>query len=68
MRDALRGAVESANRQLASFESIKRFALLPDEPTPEAGTLTPTLKLRRRILIERHRELIDSLYAPETDR
>jgi long-chain acyl-CoA synthetase len=65
LRDALAGAVASANAQLASYETIKRFALLPEEPSPEAGTLTPTLKLRRRVLIERHRELIDSLYAPE---
>jgi long-chain acyl-CoA synthetase len=47
---------------------VKRFALVPEEPSAESGTLTPTLKLRRRILIERHRELIDSLYAPETTR
>jgi long-chain acyl-CoA synthetase len=68
MHEELRAAVEAANRQLAPFETIKRFALLPEEPSAEAGTLTPTLKLRRRILIERHRELIESLYAPETAR
>jgi long-chain acyl-CoA synthetase len=68
MRDDLQAAVEAANRSLASFESVKRFALLPEDPSAEAGTLTPTLKLRRRILIERHRELIDSLYASETAR
>lgn len=66
LHDELRAAVEATNRQLAPFETIKRFALLPEEPSAEAGTLTPTLKLRRRILIERHRDLIESLYAPET--
>ncbi len=65
---ALGRAVESTNTQVASFETIKRFAVLPDEPSPEAGTLTPTLKLRRRILLERHRELINSLYLPENAR
>jgi long-chain acyl-CoA synthetase len=68
MCEVLQAAVDAANRSLASFESVKRFALLPEEPSAESGTLTPTLKLRRRILIERHRELIDSLYASETAR
>ena len=68
IRDELRAAVEAANRQLAPFETIKRFALFPEEPSTEGGTLTPTLKVRRRILLERHRDLIDSLYAPEAVR
>jgi long-chain acyl-CoA synthetase len=68
VREDLQAAVDAANRSLAPFETVKRFALLPEEPSAESGTLTPTLKLRRRILIERHRELIDSLYAPETTR
>jgi len=51
------------NESLAPFEQIKRFALLDQEMTQEGGELTPTLKVRRRVIHERHAELIESLYA-----
>ena len=53
------------NGTLASFESIKRFAVLPGQLSVDDGTLTPTLKLRRRTIDERYREIIDSLYGEE---
>ena len=55
--------VEAVNGGLARYESIKRFALLPQELSVEAGELTPTLKLKRRVIVERYRETIESLYA-----
>jgi long-chain acyl-CoA synthetase len=55
--------VEEINTALARFETIKRIALLPSELSVETGELTPTLKLRRRVILERHRDLIESLYA-----
>ena len=48
---------------LASFETPKRFALLPEELTEENGFLTPSLKVKRRVVDERFGELIESLYA-----
>jgi long-chain acyl-CoA synthetase len=48
---------------LAQFESVKKFALLERELTVESGELTPTLKVRRRIVDERYRELIDEIYG-----
>jgi long-chain acyl-CoA synthetase len=51
------------NETLAPFERIKRFALLDREMTQEGGELTPTLKVRRRVIRERHAGLIESLYA-----
>lgn len=55
--------VEAANRDLAGFETIKRFALLPRDFTEEAGELTPTLKPKRRVVLEHNAALIDALYA-----
>ena len=51
------------NRDLARFEQIKKFLLLPEQPTIADGTLTPTLKLRRRELEARYRTQIELLYA-----
>jgi long-subunit acyl-CoA synthetase (AMP-forming) len=55
--------VETINATLARYESIKKVALLSRELSVENGELTPTLKLRRRVIHERHREAIERLYA-----
>jgi long-chain acyl-CoA synthetase len=57
------GIVEEVNQNLARFEKLKRVLLVPDEFTAESGALTPTLKLRRRVIEERYRTQIDELYA-----
>ncbi len=55
--------VEAMNASLARYETIKKVALLPDELSIEAGELTPTLKLKRRVILERHKDAIDALYG-----
>ncbi|MGC1228727.1 MAG: long-chain fatty acid--CoA ligase, partial [Candidatus Sulfotelmatobacter sp.] len=55
--------VEAANEKLARFEKMKRVILVADEFTPENGALTPTMKLRRRVVEDRYRPQIDELYA-----
>jgi long-chain acyl-CoA synthetase len=55
--------IEAVNSDLAPFEQIKTFALLPRELSADDGELTPTLKVRRRIVLEHFRDLIESLYA-----
>jgi len=54
--------IDEINVDLAQFEKIKRFAVLPAELTVEGGELTPTMKLRRRIVEERWSEVIEQLY------
>jgi long-chain acyl-CoA synthetase len=54
---------QALNRDLAQFEQIKRLALLPIELSIAGGELTPTLKVRRRVIEERWRETIERLYA-----
>jgi long-chain acyl-CoA synthetase len=57
--------VEQAMQPFAPYERVKRFILLPQAFTLEAGDVTVTLKMRRARLIERYREQLDSLYDTE---
>jgi long-chain acyl-CoA synthetase len=56
------GIVAELNRGLARYETLKKILLVPDEFTAADGTLTPTMKLRRKAIEERYREQIDDLY------
>ena len=56
-------AVDEVNRELSRFERIKRFAIVPREFTAEEGEVTPTLKLKRRVIEERFADEIESLYS-----
>jgi long-chain acyl-CoA synthetase len=57
------GIIADLNRNLARFEKLKKVLLIPEEFSTEHGTLTPTMKLRRRAIEERYRKLIDEMYA-----
>ena len=54
--------VREMTDDLAQFEKIKKVALLPKELTQAAGELTPTYKVKRRVVEERYKDLIDDLY------
>ena len=56
--------VEEANRELASYEQVKQFALLPGEFSVAGGELTPTLKVKRRVVEERWKSVIEDIYQP----
>jgi long-subunit acyl-CoA synthetase (AMP-forming) len=56
-------AIESANAKLARVEQIKKYALLAEEWLPGGDELTPTMKLKRAPIAEKHRAAIDALYA-----
>jgi long-chain acyl-CoA synthetase len=55
--------LDRLNEGLASFERVKKFAFLNRELSPEAGELTPTLKVRRRVVSEKFADVIEGLYA-----
>jgi long-chain acyl-CoA synthetase len=55
--------VEGINHNLARFEKLKRVLIVADEFTPDTGIMTPTLKLRRRVVEERYRQQIEDLYT-----
>lgn len=54
--------VDEVTRDLAPHEKIKKIALIDSEFTIESGELTPTLKIRRKFVEEKYREIIDALY------
>jgi len=58
--------VHHVNNNLAQFEKLKKVLILPEELSVNNGTLTPTLKLRRRKVEEHYREMIERLYADST--
>jgi long-chain acyl-CoA synthetase len=60
--ERVRRTVEARNAELQSYARIKKFALVPGDFTVENGLLTPTLKVKRKIITEQHKELLDSLY------
>jgi hypothetical protein len=55
--------VKNVNRQLPSFEQIRKFKILDRDFSIEHGELTPTMKLRRSRALENHRALVSELYA-----
>jgi long-chain acyl-CoA synthetase len=59
------GLIREVNKTLANFQTIKRFRLVPDEWTQESGELTPSLKLKRRIVNARYAAEIAEFYADE---
>jgi long-chain acyl-CoA synthetase len=59
-------AVDRANARVSRPEQLKKFALLPEQWTPQGGQLTPTLKLRREVIAARHSRLLDELYGGPT--
>jgi long-chain acyl-CoA synthetase len=60
--EAFRRAVDRAMSEFASFEQVKSFALLPHEFSMETGELTPTMKVRRRVVEEKFRDRIERIY------
>ncbi|MDD5225494.1 MAG: long-chain fatty acid--CoA ligase [bacterium] len=61
--DLYRKSVDQVNQNLAKYETIKRFAVLPNAFTEAGGELTPTLKLKRRVIEKKYKNVIESLYA-----
>lgn len=57
--------VQEVNRNLASYESIKKFYILDEDFTIENGLLTPTLKMKRKMIVERYAVQLESLYDKE---
>jgi long-chain acyl-CoA synthetase len=57
-------AVEDANKAVSKAESIRKFRILPDQWTEEGGQLTPSLKLKRNVVMRELRDEVASLYTP----
>jgi long-chain acyl-CoA synthetase len=57
--------VRQVNASLANFETLKRFCVVSDEWSEDSGELTPSLKLKRRVITSRYAARIDALYEDE---
>ena len=62
VRALLQQQVDAVNAELAPFEQVKRFVVLERDFSMESGELTPTMKVRRRVVEQKYRDAVDSLY------
>ncbi len=62
VKDHLTKEIDAAQKELATYERVRRFSILPEAFTVENGMMTPTLKIKRKEVESRYAELIDSLY------
>jgi long-chain acyl-CoA synthetase len=63
VRRLIEPAIETLNGELAKYETIKKWALLPKDFTIEDGELTPSLKVKRKVIETKYRELLDGFYG-----
>jgi long-chain acyl-CoA synthetase len=63
IRGAIEEHIEKVNQKFARVEQVKRFAILPRDLSQEGGELTPTLKVKRNVVVDRYAAVIDSLYS-----
>ena len=64
----LQNAVDDANTAVSKAESIRKFAVLPNDFTEENGYLTPSLKLKRNVVMKDFHDDVEALYAPAENR
>jgi long-chain acyl-CoA synthetase len=63
VRELIETAIAEGNARLATFESVKKFRILPNDLSIAGGELTPTLKVKRKAVYAKHRDLIDEMYG-----
>ena len=63
LRAEISAAVDEANRAVSRAEQIREFRILPVDFTEEGGEMTPTLKVKRKVVAERYAEDIASIYS-----
>jgi long-chain acyl-CoA synthetase len=63
VRDEIQAAVDEANKAVSKAESIKRFKILPIDFTEDNGALTPSLKLKRNVVMKEYAGDVDALYS-----
>ncbi len=64
VRAVVQAAVDDANKAVSKAESIRKFTVLPAAWTEEGGQLTPSLKLKRNVVMREHRADVEALYLP----
>lgn len=62
IHDLLEQRIMRFNRRLATYETVKKFIIAPSDFTPESGELTPTLKVKRKVVTQKYQAQLDQLY------
>ncbi len=62
VNDEYRRIIEQVNKGLAHFEAIKKITIVPDEWSVESGELTPSMKMKRRVVEDKYRQQIEGMY------
>jgi long-chain acyl-CoA synthetase len=63
VRARIQRSIDALNANLASYSTIKKFAILPRDLSQEEGELTPTMKVKRKVCSERYRDILDAFYV-----
>jgi long-chain acyl-CoA synthetase len=63
MRQLIQAHLDEVNEKFARVEQVKRFEILPHDLSQETGELTPTLKVKRNVVAQKHEKEVDALYA-----
>jgi long-chain acyl-CoA synthetase len=62
-KEMVRGYIDEVNAQLPKWETVKKFEILPTDLTIESGELTPSLKVKRKVVEQKYTDLLDSFYG-----
>jgi long-chain acyl-CoA synthetase len=63
VQDEIALAVKTANDKVSHVEQVKKWIVVPDDWTPDSGELTPSLKLKRRVVLDNYADQIDAMYS-----
>lgn len=63
VQEEISAAVADANETVARVEQVKKWVIVPDEWTPDSGEVTPSLKLKRGVVLEKYADEIESMYT-----
>lgn len=62
VHEKFRRLIEEANKEFGKWEQVKQFALLPKEWSIDGGELTPKLSLKRKVILEKNKDIIEKIY------
>jgi long-subunit acyl-CoA synthetase (AMP-forming) len=63
VRELFQAGVDAVNANLANVEKIKKFSILPNDLSLDGGELTPTMKVKRKVVNEKYADLIQAIYS-----
>ena len=65
VKEEIQRIIEQVNSKINNWEHIFQYRFILEKPTVDGGELTPTLQLRRRVILDKYQDLVDSIYVKE---